>query len=113
VAVTAAVLALPSPAFAQAHDHSPMSAPAPAATATVAKAAPAEGEVRKVDTSKGTVVLKHGPLTALNMPAMTMEFVAKDPKTLAGVKEGDKVRFTPQLAKDGKLVVTSLEVVKN
>ncbi len=109
LAVAAAFLALASPSFAQAHDHSPMSAPAPAA----AKAAPAEGEVRKVDKAKGTVVLKHGPLTALDMPAMTMEFVAKDPRLLAGVKDGDKVRFTPELGKDGKLVVTSLEVVKN
>ncbi len=93
---------------APAHDHSAMQ---PAATA--ARVAPAEGEVRKLDAAKGKVVLKHGPLAALGMPAMTMEFTAKDPKALANLKVGDKVRFTPEQAKDGTLVAAAIEPVRN
>jgi Cu/Ag efflux protein CusF len=92
--------------LAQGHDHAQMP------LSVAAKAAPAEGEVRKVDKARGRVVLKHGPLTALDMPAMTMEFTASDPALLANVKEGDQVCFTPARAKDGSLMVTSLEVLK-
>jgi Cu(I)/Ag(I) efflux system periplasmic protein CusF len=101
----------PSMAGAQMqHDHSMMKQSAPSQPA---KSAAAEGEVRKIDRSTGTVTLKHGPLEALNMPPMTMVFVAKDAKLLNNVKEGDKVRFTPEQAKDGTLIVTTLEVVKS
>ena len=106
-AATLALVATPAPAAAT-HDHA---ATQPAATA--ARNAPAEGEVRKVDAAKGKVVLKHGPLVALDMPPMTMEFTAKDPKALANLKVGDKVRFTPEQAKDGTLVVTAIEPVRN
>lgn len=108
VAAAGAFLLLPSASFAQGHDHAQMMSQAPA----TAKAAMADGEVRKLDKARGRVVLKHGPLTALNMPAMTMEFVAKDPKLLLSLKEGDKVRFTPEQGKDGTLIVTTIEVVK-
>ncbi|MFO1395621.1 MAG: copper-binding protein [Burkholderiales bacterium] len=101
-------LVTPLAPAAPAHDHAAMQ---PAATA--ARAAPAEGEVRKVDSAKGKVVLKHGPLVALDMPPMTMEFTAKDPKALASLKVGDKVRFTPEQAKDGTLLVTAIEPVRN
>ncbi len=95
------------------HDHSKMgmsSTPAAAQPAQAAKTA--EGEVRKVDAAKGTVVLKHGPLDALGMPPMTMEFKATDPKVLANVKQGDKVKFVPAQGKNGELLVSSIEVVK-
>jgi len=107
VAATLSLVAAPAPAAAT-HDHAAMQ---PAAKA--ASAAPAEGEVRKLDAAKGKVVLKHGPLAALGMPAMTMEFTAKDPKALANLKVGDKVRFTPEQAKDGTLVATAIEPVRN
>ncbi len=107
LAATLSLAASPAPAAAP-HDHAAMQ---PAATA--ARAAPADGEVRKVDAAKGKVVLKHGPLVALDMPAMTMEFTAKDPKALAGLKVGDRVRFVPEQAKDGTLLVTTIEPVRN
>lgn len=78
-----------------------------------AAVAQAEGEVRKVDPAAGKVVIKHGPLTALGMPPMTMEFSAKDPKLLANLKVGDRVRFTPEQAKDGTLLVTAIAPVRN
>lgn len=66
-----------------------------------------EGEVRKVNRDAGKVTLRHGPLTNLDMPAMTMVFTAADPKLLDGLKEGDKVRFTAD-RKDGTFVVTAI-----
>lgn len=108
----AIVAALAAPAsFAQSGGHGHSMAPAnPAAQS--AKSTMADGEVRKVDRIKGTVTLKHGPLPALGMGPMTMMFTATDPKVLANVKEGDKVRFEPGQGKDGTLTVIRLEVVK-
>ncbi len=113
-AVTTLALApLAAVAQMQGHDHGKMGAsPAAPMMQPVQVAKPAEGEVRKVDAAKGTVVLKHGPLEALGMPPMTMEFKATDPRILANVKQGDKVRFVPAQGKNGELLVSSIEVVK-
>lgn len=73
-----------------------------------ASAPQSEGEVRKVDLEQRKVTLRHGPLVNLDMPAMTMVFTAADPKLLAGLKQGDKVRFTAD-QKNGTLFVTAIE----
>jgi Cu(I)/Ag(I) efflux system periplasmic protein CusF len=52
-----------------------------------------QGEVRKVDKDASKVTLRHGPITELKMPAMSMVFQVKDPKMLDQLKEGDKIRF--------------------
>lgn len=70
-----------------------------------------EGEVRKVDAQQGKVTLRHGPLSNLDMPSMTMVFAVMDKNLLNGLKEGDKVRFNAD-KKDGGFVVTALEVVR-
>lgn len=91
------------------HDHSAMgqkSSVAPTKDAT------AVGEVQKVDHAKGTVTLKHGPLNMLGMGPMTMMFQATNPRILANLKVGDKVRFTPE-QRDGNLMVSHVEVMKN
>ena len=67
-----------------------------------------EGEVRKIDREAGKLTLRHGPLTNLDMPAMTMVFTAADPKLLEGLKEGGKVRFTAE-RKDGTYMVTAIQ----
>ncbi|MBE7941240.1 MULTISPECIES: copper-binding protein [Ramlibacter] len=82
----------------------------PAAGAQAGAPLLSEGEVRKVDPELGKVTLRHGPLTNLDMPGMTMVFTATDKKLLDGLKPGDKVRFTAD-RKDGVFVVTALEVV--
>ncbi len=70
-----------------------------------------DGEVRKVDRQAGKITLKHGPITNLDMPGMTMVFKAKDPKMLDEVKAGDKVRFTAE--KVGEVfTVTRIEPAK-
>ncbi len=115
LAVSLAAVAATPPALAQmtGHDHAHMGMQAQGAAPVSKAAKPADGEVRKVDGAKGTVVLKHGPLDALGRPAMTMEFKATDPKLLAGLKPGDKVRFTPEQGRNGELLVSSLTVVGN
>ena len=52
-----------------------------------------DGVVKKVDKSAGKVTLSHGPLTNLDMPAMTMVFRVKDAGWLEQMKAGDKIRF--------------------
>lgn len=108
LAVAAALAAAP---VAAQHNHQAAPAAKPATTAT-AKEAVADGDVRKIDRAKGTITLRHGPLEALGMGPMTMIFTAADPKLLANVKEGDKVRFVPAQGKDGALLVTKIDVVK-
>ena len=105
VAPAAALYAQTTPA--------PRAASSQASVAKASNAALADGEVRALDRAAGTVVIRHGPLTGLNMGPMTMEFVARDPALLVKVKVGDKVRFMPAEAKDGTLLVTTLVVVAN
>lgn len=67
--------------------------------------------VQKIDTAKGLIVLKHGDIPNLAMPAMTMGFDVADQKMLSQVKAGDKVRFHVEVMK-GKPTVTHLENVR-
>lgn len=69
-----------------------------------------EGEVRRVDKERGEVVLKHGDLPNLGMPAMTMAFNVSAPSTLDKLKAGDKVRFSAEIVK-GKPTITRIDVV--
>jgi Cu/Ag efflux protein CusF len=71
----------------------------------------AEGEVRKIDKENQKITLKHGEITNLNMPGMTMVFKVKDPAALDRLKVGDKVRFAAEKA-DGSIVVTQIEAAK-
>lgn len=69
-----------------------------------------EGEVLKIDKENARITLKHGPLTNLDMPGMTMVFKVGDTRMLDTVQAGDKVRFRAEMV-DGKLVVTNIETV--
>jgi Cu/Ag efflux protein CusF len=80
---------------------------------TVAQAveALAEGEIRKVDKDAKKITIKHGPITNLDMPAMTMVFQVKEPGLLEEAKAGDKVRFRAE--KEGAAyVLTKIEPAK-
>lgn len=67
-----------------------------------------DGEVRKLDPSTGLIVLRHGEIPNIAMPAMTMGFEIADKKMLEGFKVGDKVRFQAEVVK-GKATVTELK----
>jgi Cu(I)/Ag(I) efflux system periplasmic protein CusF len=70
-----------------------------------------EGEIRKIDKEAGKVTIKHGPLTNLDMPAMTMIFRVKDPALLDQVKVGDKISFVADKV-GGQFTVMQVEVQK-
>jgi Cu(I)/Ag(I) efflux system protein CusF len=65
------------------------------------------GDVRKVDSAAGKLTIRHGPIDNLDMAAMTMVFRVPDRALLAGVKEGDAVRFHAERV-DGALTVTRI-----
>ena len=69
-----------------------------------------DGVVQRIDSGRGEVVLKHGDLPNLGMPAMTMAFTAEK-KVLEQLKAGDKVRFHAEI-KNGKPTVTHIEHVR-
>lgn len=77
------------PAAGAAAAPAPAAGPAPAGTS----APMAEGEIRRIDKAAGKITLRHGEIASLQMPPMTMVFVAADPTMLDRVKVGDKVRF--------------------
>jgi uncharacterized cupredoxin-like copper-binding protein/Cu/Ag efflux protein CusF len=69
------------------------------------------GEIRRVDREASKVTIKHGPMDALDMPAMTMVFQVKDPALLDNLKAGDQVMFQAEKAGSG-FVVTKIEPAK-
>ncbi|MBC7394719.1 MAG: copper-binding protein [Variovorax sp.] len=55
--------------------------------------------------------LKHGDIKTLDMPGMTMAFVAKDKTMLNKLKTGDKVKFKA-INEGGKFIVTDIQLVR-
>lgn len=81
------------------------------ADAAGAKNALTDGEVKKVDKQAGKVVIKHGPVANLDMPAMTMAFRVNDAAILEQVKPGDRIRFQVERVK-GAYTVMRVEPVR-
>ncbi len=100
--ITLALLALASIGAAANSDA------APSATSVTVTATATDGEVRKIDRELGKVTLKHGPITNLGMPGMTMVFKVADPTLLSDLKEGDRVRFFADRI-NGAITVTAME----
>lgn len=73
----------------------PTSARAAEASQKQDATASATGEVRRVDAAAGRVALKHGAISALELPAMTLVYQAA-PALLVDISPGDRVRFTAQ-----------------
>ena len=53
-----------------------------------------QGKIVTMDTRRGQITVDHGPIPAMNWPAMTMAFHVKDPSVLRGFKRGDQVALT-------------------
>ncbi|MGE0558454.1 MAG: copper-binding protein [Burkholderiales bacterium] len=81
---------------------------APAHAQPDAAAALSDGEIRKVDPEARKITIRHGPISNLGMPPMTMVFQVDDPALLENVKAGDKVRFTAE-KNDGRYIVRQLQ----
>lgn len=67
----------------------------------------ADGEVRRIDLERGTILLKHGDIPNLGMGAMTMGFKLKDPAAAKDLKIGDRVKFTAEQQGES-LIVTQI-----
>jgi Cu/Ag efflux protein CusF len=90
----------------------PVEAPAQAVAASSPAATPmTDGEVRKIDRELGKITLRHGPITNLGMPGMTMVFKVADPALLRDLKEGDRVHFLADRV-NGAITVTAVEPVR-
>jgi len=101
IAIASAVLVLSAPGM-------PSHATTHERSAAQPQSALTDGEVLKVDRDTKKITIKHGPLTNLGMPAMTMIFQAKDPAMLESVKTGDKIRFVAERI-DGAYTVTQIQ----
>lgn len=53
----------------------------------------AEGVVRRIDLDNNKITIRHGEIKSLDMPPMTMVFVAKQPELLKSLQPGDEVEF--------------------
>jgi len=100
--IVAAALAAPVLAQQTANEHAAHSSSA------AEKTAMSEGEVRKVDKDARKITLRHGPITNLGMPPMTMVFNVDDPALLDKVEAGDKVKFHAEKS-GGAFVVRQLD----
>lgn len=67
-----------------------------------------EGEVKKIDKEAAKITLRHGDITNLNMPGMTMAFRTKDVAMLDQVKVGDKVTFAAERV-NGAFTIVQLQ----
>lgn len=99
-----AIVTVPA-ASAQAQDQSHHTG---AATRPEPAAQMSSGVIVKVDKDTAKLTIKHGPLTNLKMPGMTMAFKVKNPKMFDQVKTGDKVNFVAENL-NGALTVTTLD----
>ena len=68
-----------------------------------------EGVVKKINLDSSKITLKHGPITNLDMPAMTMVFRVQPPGLLNTVKVDDTVKFHAESI-NGVLTVTAIQV---
>lgn len=73
--------------------------------------ASASGIVKKVDSANGMVTLQHGPIPAIQWPAMTMGFKVADPALLKEIKEGEAVDFSLK-PENGNQVVVAIAAKK-
>lgn len=69
----------------------------------VAQEATASGEVRRMDAEAGKITIKHGAISDLQLPAMSLVYTIA-PDLLVGVQPGDKVKFTAKRENDQYII---------
>jgi len=70
-----------------------------------------DGEVRKIDKEAGKITIKHGEIKHMDMPGMTMVFVAKDKALLDKTTVGAKIQFMAT-NENGQMTVTDIQSAK-
>ena len=83
----------------------------PAAPAAAEARVMSDGVVRKIDAPNGKITLKHGPITNLDMPGMTMVFRVVSPTLLSKLKVGDAVKFHVERV-NGAMTITEIQAVQ-
>ncbi len=68
----------------------------------------AEGTIDGLDPEAGRISIQHGPVAALQWPAMTMEFKAANATLLKGLKPGAAVAFEFVERQPGEWVITRI-----
>ena len=66
------------------------------------------GKVVAVDQAARKIGLDHGPVPALQWPAMKMDFTVMDAVDLSGVRPGDTVQFTLHKVESGAYPIAEL-----
>jgi Cu(I)/Ag(I) efflux system protein CusF len=70
--------------------------------------ATAEGVVRRIDLDNNKITIRHGEIKSLDMPPMTMVFIAKQPALLKTLQPGDEVEFEA-LEVNGQYIVGKIK----
>lgn len=100
-----------NPSIAQpATDHSAHAVHAEAPSAA-ASADLTEGTITRVDARSGKLTIRHGEITNLGMPPMTMVFALKDPVQAQSLQPGAKVAFRAEDTGGGSLLITHIEAI--
>ena len=68
----------------------------------------AVGTIEEIDSKAGTTSISHGPVTSLNWPEMTMEFVLANEALFKGLQPGTEISFEFVERKPGEWVITSV-----
>ena len=79
--------------------------------ASTTAASMTDGEVRKIDKDAGKITIKHGDIKHMDMPGMTMVFVAKDKALLDKTSVGAKIQFMVT-NENGQMTVTDIQPAK-
>ena len=74
------------------------------------KPAATDGEVMRINKDTKRLMIRHGPMPHLDMPAMTMVYAVKDPAMLDQVKVGSRIRFIGDKI-DGTFMVLSIKSI--
>lgn len=64
------------------------------------------GEIRRIDAPAGKITIKHGAISALDLPAITLVYQI-DQQLLTDMQPGDKIKFTARRV-DGQYVITKI-----
>ncbi len=89
MALAAIVIVAAGPALAQ----SMAGMPGMDHGAQAAKIGKGVGVIAAIDSRANTLTIRHGPIPAVNWPAMTMTCKADPPALLKGLKVGQKIGF--------------------
>ncbi len=67
--------------------------------------------VRGIDAGRRVLNLRHGPIPALDWPAMTMDFDVDPSLSLDGLSEGDEIHFSMTRTDEGGWHIVQIHVL--